>query len=123
MNISPQVFLRLVEAAKTICFFDIEATGLKGDYNTVLVVSVRPWQEEAITFSVQQPGNDQRVVREAKACLEQFDCWCSYYGKGFDIKMLDTRLLKWGLEPIARRHHIDLFYTLKSNLEIGRAHV
>lgn len=115
MQINVQNYLRLVENAKTLCCFDIEATGLKGDYNSVLCVSIRPFGETPSTFAVRRPGNDERVVKEAKRALEQFDCWVTYYGKGFDVKMLNTRLLRWGSNPIEQRHHIDMYYSLKTH--------
>lgn len=120
MQLDPQAFLRLCEAARTIGFIDIEATGLRGDYNSVLVVSVRRFHSEPTTFAIRQAGNDQRVVRDAKRELESLDCWVTYYGKGFDLPMLNTRLLRWGVEPIAKRHHVDMYYTLKSNLLTAR---
>lgn len=120
MQIDPQMFLRLAERAKSLCFLDIEATGLRGDYNSVLVVSIRPFGSKPTTFFISRPGNDQRVVNEAKRLLESFDCWVTYYGKGFDIPMLNTRLLRWGQDPIQKRHHIDLYYSLKANLLTAR---
>lgn len=120
MNVEPKDFLRLVEKANTLAFVDIESTGLRGDYNSVLVVSIKPYKSKPYSIHIQQPGNDQRVVREAKAALEGYDCWVSYYGKGFDLPMLNTRLLKWKSAPIDRRHHIDMYYTLKYNLLTAR---
>lgn len=120
MNIEAQSFLSLVEHAGKICTFDIEATGLRGDYNSVLCVSIRPVGGEAMTFRITKPGNDRTVVQAASRLLSQFECWISYYGKGFDIPMLNTRLLKWGLEPIEKRPHIDMYYTLKCNLNTSR---
>lgn len=120
MNIEPEVFLRLIEQAGTLLFVDIESTGLRGDYNSVLVVSAKPYDKPADTYAVGQPGNDKKVVREAKERLEAADAWVTYYGKGFDIPMLNTRLLKWGYKPIAKRPHLDMYYTLKSNLLTAR---
>lgn len=120
MQLSPQTFLRLCEAARTIAFLDIEAAGLRGDYNSVLVVSVRPFGRRPITFSAERPGLDQKVVRSAKTELEKYDAWVTYYGKGFDVPMLNTRLLRWGLDPIEKRPHIDMYYTLKANLLTAR---
>lgn len=121
MNIETQDYLRLVEEAGTICFLDIEASGLRGDYNSVLCASIKGYtQAKPTTFSVKRVGNDVKVVRDIKEALEDYDCWVTYYGKGFDIKMLNTRLLKWGVDPIAKRHHIDLYYSLKSNLLTAR---
>lgn len=120
MQIQAQDYLRLVEEANTLAFFDIEATGLNGDYNSILVISVKPFQSAPTSFVVEQPGNDQRVVREAKDFIEQFDCICGYYSKGFDIKMINTRLLKWGRDPVKPIHHIDMYYTLKYHLNTSR---
>src|SRR5262245_5646436 len=120
MNLGEQDFLRLAEETGTLVFLDIEATGLRGDYNSVLVVSMKPYGRKPYSFSVKQPGHDQRVVREAKEALEKYDCWVTYYGKGFDLPMLNTRLLKWEQEPILKKPHIDMYYTLKSNVLTAR---
>jgi len=120
VKVSEQVFLSLVEETGKLAFVDIEATGLRGDYNSVLVVSIKPFDTKPYSFHIKQAGNDQKVVREAKDALEQYHCWCTYYGKGFDIKMLNTRLLKWGSDPIESRPHIDLYFTLKYNLLTAR---
>jgi uncharacterized protein YprB with RNaseH-like and TPR domain len=120
VQLDSQVFLDLVEDAHKICFVDIESTGLKGDYNSALVVSVKPYNLKPVSFSVKQPGYDIKVVRDAKECMESFACWVTYYGKGFDIPFLNTRLLRWSQEPIAKRPHIDMYYSLKYNLLTGR---
>lgn len=120
MQIEPQRYLQLIEQANGICFFDIESTGLRGDYNSVLVVSVKPYLDPPITLTIKQVGNDQKLVREAKELLEQFDCWVGYYSKGFDVPMLNTRLLKWGQQPIEKRLHLDMYYSLKANILTSR---
>lgn len=120
MQVNAQDYLNLVEDANKLAFFDIEASGLKGDYNSVICVSIKPFKEAPYTFSIKQLGNDQRVVRDAKEALSQYHCLVSYYGKGFDWPMLNTRLLKWGQDPLHKRHHIDMYYTLKSHLVTAR---
>lgn len=120
MQIDPQHYLDLAEKAHDIAFVDIEATGLRGDYNSVLCVSIKPYGKAPYSFTVVRPGNDQKVVREAKEALQKYGSWVTYYGKGFDIPMLNTRLLRWGQGPIEKRFHIDLYYSLKSNLLMAR---
>lgn len=120
MQIEAQDYLRLVEKANTLAFFDIEATGLRGDYNSVLVASIKPYNSKPYSFVIKQPGNDNKVVRDVKEALESYDCWVTYYGKGFDIPMINTRLLKWKARPLEKRHHLDMFFTLKSNLLTAR---
>lgn len=120
MKLSVQDFLRLVENSKSIVFFDIEATGLKGDYGSTLVISVKPFNKNPSSFVVSQVGHDQKIVREARDLMAQADCWVSYYGKGFDIPFLNTRLLRWGMEPMPKVHHIDMYFVLKAHIATGR---
>lgn len=121
MQINEQVFLRLAEDANKICFFDIESTGFKADYDSILVASVTGYKsKKSDNFIISQVGNDRKLVRELKDCLESYDCWCTYYGKGFDVPMVNTRLLKWNLPPIDKRPHLDLYFTLKANLNTSR---
>ena len=120
MNLDSQAFLRLVELAGTIAFYDLEATGLRGDYNSVLCVSVKPFGKRPTTFSVKHPGDDRAVVVAARDYLTSFDCWVGYYSKGFDFPMLNTRLLHWAEAPLLKKPHIDMYYTLKANLNTSR---
>lgn len=120
MKLDAQDFLRLTEAANSIVFWDVEATGLRGDYNSIVVASVKPYKSKPITFTVNQAGNDRKLVGDLKECLEKYDAWVTYYGKGFDVKMLDTRLLKWGLEPVKKKPHIDMYFSLKTHLLTAR---
>jgi DNA polymerase elongation subunit (family B) len=120
MQIEAQDYLNMVEATNQICFFDIEATGLRGDYNSVLVVSVRPFKGKVATVQVSKVGDDKAVLKEAWDLLSAFHCWVSYYGKGFDVKMLNTRLLNHGMPILPARHHLDMYWSLKGKLLTAR---
>jgi uncharacterized protein YprB with RNaseH-like and TPR domain len=121
LQVDAQDYLRLVEESGRLCTFDIEATGLAGDYNSVLVVSIKPFGESKIdTFSVEKPGADKQVVRDAIERLGEFDCWISYYGKGFDVPMLQARALLNKLKPLVKKHHIDMFFQLVSKVKTSR---
>lgn len=120
MQIEPQRYLDLVEKNGSLLFVDIEASGLKGDYNSTLVVSTKVFGRKPQSCHIKEVGRDAAVVRAAKEVLESVDCWVTYYGKGFDIPFLNTRLLRHGILPIEKRHHVDMYYTLKSNILTGR---
>jgi len=115
-----QMFLRLVEESQTLCCFDIESTGLRCDYNSVLVVSIKPYHKKVITFTVGKPGQDEKLVNEAARELEKYDCWVTYYGKGFDFPMLQGRLLLHGLPPLQKRHHLDMYYHINAHTNTAR---
>lgn len=119
MNISPNEYLELVEATGKLAAWDIEATQLNADLGSVLCASVKPYGKKPYTFRIKAVGNDIKVVRDLKDALEEYHCWLTYYGKGFDVPFVNTRLLKWGYDPIDPRHHIDLFFTLKANTKMS----
>jgi len=56
VQLDAQTFLRLVEDTNRLCCFDIEATGLHGDYNSVLVVSIKPYHKAPIVHTVERPA-------------------------------------------------------------------
>ena len=120
MKVAAQKYLELLENSNELCFWDIEATGLKGDYDSILCISILPYYGNPISFSVSEVGNDKEVVEQAKNVLEQFSMWCGYYSRGYDIRMLNTRLFKWGIDFVKPSHHLDLYYQLKSKLSTNR---
>lgn len=120
MQVDCQRYLDLAEATGKLVTFDIEATGLKGDYNSILCVSLKPYGKKPYTFAVDKPGHDKKVVKAVAEELRKYDIWMTYYGKGFDVPMINTRLLRWGELPLEKRHHIDMYYALKSKLLTAR---
>jgi uncharacterized protein YprB with RNaseH-like and TPR domain len=119
MNVDTQEYLDMVEETGRLATWDIEATQLNADLGSMLCASVKPYGKKPYTFKVKAVGNDVKILRDLKDCLEEYHCWLTYYGKGFDVPFVNTRLLKWGYAPIDTRHHIDLFFTLKSNTKMS----
>lgn len=120
MQIDTQRFLDLVEQANSMAFVDIEGTGLRGDYNSILVVSVRPFQGAPTTFRVLRPGDDKTLVTQVLTELAKYDCWVTFFGKGYDMPMINTRALMHGLDPLDPRHHIDMYWVLKTHTLFSR---
>lgn len=120
MKVDAQDFLRLAEKSHSLAFVDIEATGLRADYCSTLVVSIKPYGLKPYSLTVNQVGNDIGVVMAAKKELEKYDAWVTFYGKGYDIPFLNTRLLKWLKAPIEKKPHVDMYYTLKYGTLLSR---
>lgn len=112
-QIEAQRLLRLVESQATLVTWDIEAMGLKGDYGSILCVSLKPFGKKPISYSVSKPGQDRDLVATVSEELKKYDVWMTYYGKGFDVPMLRTRLLKHQLPDLEPRLHVDMFFNLK----------
>jgi DNA polymerase elongation subunit (family B) len=119
MQIEAQKFLQIAEAAGAIAFLDIESSNLQGEYGSAVVVSIRPYQGSSITFTA-RPGRDKALLKKVRETLHKYPLWVTYYGKGFDIGFLNTRMLRWGLPPLDRHHHIDLYYVLRYKTLTGR---
>lgn len=121
MNVDVPTYLRLVEETQRLVFLDIEATGLRGDYNSVLVVSLKPYGGEPYSLVTERVGDDRKLVRKVRDEVEKVaDCIVTYYGSGFDIPMINTRLLNAGQRDMASIHHIDMYYKLKYRLNMAR---
>lgn len=121
MQLDAQDYIRLVEKNKSLAIWDLETNGLNADYGGLLCGSVKTVNGPIRTFAIEQLGNDRKVARELKAYLEGFDAWVTQYGKMFDVKFLNTRLLKWGLEPLDPRPHIDTFFIVKTHMKLSSA--
>lgn len=120
MQLDAQKFLDLVETTHRLALWDTESIGREGDYGSIICASVKPFGRKPITFAIEQVGNDRKVVRELAECLATFDGWVTYYGKGHDVPLVNTRLLRWGLDPLPKVPHLDLYFTVKHRTRTGR---
>lgn len=111
-QLETQDYLRLTEKAGTLVTWDLEATGLNGDYNSILCGSLKPFGKQPVTYQVTVPGDDRDTCAAIAGALSEADVWVTYYGKGFDVKMLRARLLYHGLPDLVKRPHIDMFFVL-----------
>jgi RNase H-like protein len=119
MQLEAQKFLPIAEKAGALAFLDIESSNLQGEYGSAVVVSIRPYKQDSITFTA-RPGRDKALLKKVREELHKYACWVTYYGKGFDIGFLNTRLLRWGLLPLDKVHHVDLYYVLRYKTLTGR---
>lgn len=115
-----------------ILCFDIESTGLKANFATMLCIGWKWLGEPQYTtkvLSVQDtngvckccarivdPSNDKALLEQVYPVLSEADAWLTWYGKGFDEKFLQTRLLYHRLKPLPPVYHIDGWATPRSKL-------
>lgn len=120
MNIDPQIFLTMAERVGAVCMFDIETTGREADYHSVLSLSIKPHGCKPYSFLATKPGDDRELLKAAVDDLEQYPVWVTYYGKGFDVPFIRTRLVKHGYPDLKKQLHLDMYWLGKSNLLTGR---
>lgn len=119
MRIEPEDYLRLVEQAETLCFFDIETTGLQADYGKTLVFSWAMGPKRAPQSYLLNTKDDKILVQQARDILNVADCWVSYNGKMFDKPYLNSRLLEHNLALIDQKPHVDMYFVLKHKIRTG----
>jgi len=103
---------------KTFCMFDIETTNLDADVGWILCASFMPMGEKP--YTIRGKANDRSVLDRIRRELYKYDYICTWYGTGFDMPFLATRLLLNEKEPIGLIKHIDLYYVARFKFEFMR---
>ena len=111
-----------------ILFFDIETTNLKADFGTVLCIGYKWLGKPKVHLpSITQYENwdkdrtdDSGLVADFAEVYRQADMVVSYFGKGFDCKFLNAKLLEYGHDILPNTPHVDLFFTVKANMALSR---
>jgi len=104
-------------------FWDIETTGFHANKDIMLVACIKPIGKPVVVFRIdhsphykEKPWDDKAMLIALKRHLKKADIWVTYYGRGFDRKFVDTRLIGYGLNPIPPVKHIDLYSYAKYRL-------
>lgn len=106
---------------KSIGFFDIEATNLSASIGEMLSASVKTYRDPevwSVWQAIPEDDGDRTLVVNVRDYLETFDYVCTFYGTGYDIPFLNTRLLIHGERPLAQIRHLDLYYVARHNLKL-----
>lgn len=101
---------------------------MKADFGTLLCTGYKWLGEDKVHVPCiadrarwkRDPTNDKALVKETYRILSSADMWVSYFGKGFDVKYINAKLLEHGLPVLPNIPHVDLFYTVKGNLALSR---
>jgi uncharacterized protein YprB with RNaseH-like and TPR domain len=111
--------------------YDIESSGLKGDFANAFcfgymyhgdkraaVISTLDVVDPCKTCKRVDTAQDHKLMELVYNTVTDADMVVSWYGKGFDWKFLNTRMLEAGLPPLPNIPHLDLYYTAKHNLAL-----
>ena len=115
-----------------ILFYDIETTDLDADFGNMIAFgykmgpATRPTVLSLLTYAKPCRSchrvaavSDRALVAGAAKVLRDADLWVTWYGKQFDLRFVNTRLLDAGLPPLPPVPHIDLYWTARMHLKLS----
>ena len=102
-------------ADNKIKLWDIESTNLSADFGYILSIAIKNLGEKEVRcYSVEDyplykkdPTNDKEMLEDAYPDLSSAGAWVTWYGGGFDVPFVNTRLLSHGMAPMPPIPHID----------------
>lgn len=98
------------------CIFDMETMGFDADFDRMICAVVKEYgtRRDATVIRPKDPKNDVDDIVKLRDKLETYDIVVTYYGKGFDIPWLNSRLLLLGERRLKKMYHIDLYYVFRN---------
>jgi len=98
------------------CIFDMETMGFDADFDRMICAVVKEWgtRRDAVVIRPKDYRNDTDAIVKLRDKIETYDILVSYYGKGFDVPWLNSRLLLLGERRLKKMYHIDLYYVFKN---------
>ena len=106
-----------------IAYWDLEAHDLNASFAPLLCGSIYGLPEQKmITFRQDQMvkiGAAEDMTDDRALCiairdkLEEYHITCGWFSKGYDIPLLNSRLVKWGEEPMKSLLHLDGIWFFK----------
>lgn len=103
-----------------VAYFDLETHDLSPEFGPVLVASVLSLpgrgmvtfrQDEYVADGrAQDMADDEQLLLDLRALLNSHDILAAYYGKNFDCTLANTRLIKYGHDPLEPNRWIDPYY-------------
>lgn len=111
-----------------ILIWDIESTHLKADWATLLCIGWKWYGDREVHVPslmdykgwTKDVTDDRKLITEFHKIMSEADMLVTYFGKGFDIKMIQSKFLEYGLPVLPNIPHVDLFFTVKANMTLTR---
>src|SRR5712664_3569620 len=118
----------MINNKPAILLFDIESTHLKADWATILCIGWKWYEDEKVNVPSlmdyvgwkKDVTDDSKLLKDFHKILNEADMLVTYFGKGFDMKMLQSKFLEIGLPVLPNTPHVDLFFTVKANMTLTR---
>lgn len=100
-----------------VAFWDLECSGLNATFGVMICAGIKPIGKPPIMISEGRKGaSDQQLCVNIRDELEKYDILISWYGLDYDLKMLNSRLLKWREKRLRFMLHQDDYRIAKRYL-------
>jgi len=99
--------------------FDIESTGLTGDFSCILCAVVKPYgRGKEQVFKIDLDKRDmleaeKDLLLEFLPVLASFDGLAGYYSTRFDMPLIRTRCMFHGIPAPKKIKHFDAYFTIR----------
>lgn len=111
-------------AEPRILFFDIESTNLNATFGTILCIGYK-WLGNPkvhvptiLQYSKNNFLDDKGLVQSFSEVYNSADYSCGHYAQRFDVPMIQSKLIKYGLPPLAPVPLIDTWRVVRDNLKL-----
>ena len=111
-------------AEPKVLFFDIESTNLNATFGTILCIGYSWLGEDKVHVPTILDNSNKNLLSD-KHLVEQFGkvwAWADYavghYAKRFDVPMIQSKLLKYGLPPLAPTPLIDTWRVARDTFKL-----
>lgn len=108
-----------------VLFFDIESTGLNATFGTILCIGYKFLNDPDVHVPTILDGKRRKDMLDDKKLVERFakvynhcDYSVGHYSSRFDLPMIRTKLLKFGLPPLPPKPHIDTWWIARRELKL-----
>jgi uncharacterized protein len=108
-----------------ILFWDIESTALNATFGTILCIGYKFLNDPQVFVPTILDGRKRGSMLDDKKLVERFakvynhcDYSVGHYSSRFDLPMVRTKLLKYGLPPLAPKPHIDTWWIARRELRL-----
>lgn len=98
-----------------VLVWDIECWDFKADAGILMLSGFKQLGKKPKVLINKNLGvqgkhlDDREICIETKKELESASIIITFFGLGFDLKYLNSKLLFWGEEPVKKIKHIDLY--------------
>lgn len=107
-----------------ILIWDIESTALNSTFGTVLCIGWKFLDEDEVYIPTildaksSHLKDDSILVDQFVEAFDKADIHVTWYGERFDLPMINSKLIKYGRNPLPNKPHLDLWKTARKHFKL-----